>query len=221
MKTIFKKCTVALLGTVLSLLSIGGAQGQATIGVNPFAATTNAFSVGDIGGSNPGLGETFTVPANNPVLEAIDLYATTDFDADAGINASVYQWSPGTNTPVGSSVWSSTTPQIVPGSTFSTVYLETFSTGGVLLNPADDYIFEFTAFNSALVTGEPAIDSVLDATYPNGVMVAFNNSTYLPQTGANLDFTASFTEVPEPSTWALLLSGLGLVAFLRSRVRKA
>jgi hypothetical protein len=219
MKSIFKNCDVALLGILIGLLSISAAQGQDTIGVDPFGPSYDAFSVGEDQGPNPGLGETFTVPANYTVLDSTSIYVTTDFNADAGLDASVYQWSPASHTPVGSAIWSSTTPQIIPGSTFSITYLETFDTGGVKLNPADDYIFEFTEDNSALVTGEAAIDAVVDATYPNGVMVPFGNNIFLPQTGANLDFNATFSEAPEPSTWVLLLGGLGLVAFLRLRAR--
>ena len=221
MNSLSKKCSVALLGALLGLLSISAAQGQITIGVNPFASTSDALGVNEIGGSNPGLGETFTVPANNPVLNSFSLYATTDYNAAAGLNASLYQWSPTNSAPVGNAVWSSGTFQTVPGSNSSTPVLLTFATGGVPLNPADSYILEFNAYNSALITGTPALFYVPTATYANGLLVAFGSNTYYPTTGSNLDFTANFTPTPEPSTWTLLWGSLGLLAFWRRRTFRA
>jgi hypothetical protein len=221
MKSIFKNCSVALFGTLLGLLSITAAPGQSTIGVSPFAPTDHADGINYSGGSNPALDETFTVSDNDPVLNSVSLYTTTVTNAEAGLNASLYQWSQTTDTPVGSAVWSSTTPQTITASNDSIPVLVTFATDGVQLDPADDYILEFTAYNSALVTGTPAIFEVDQATYANGIFVAFGSNTYYPQTGSNLDFTASFTPTPEPSTWALLLGGLGLLAFWHQRMRRA
>ncbi len=216
MKSICKNCAVALFGTLLGQLSISAAQGQTTIGVSPFAPTSSAFSVGEAQGSNPGLGETFTVTDSNQVLNSITVYATTDFNADAGLDASVYEWSPITNTPVGSAVWSTTTPQTIPGSTFSIPVLVTFPTGGVQLNPADDYIFEFTAYNSALVTGEPAIFVVDQATYPSGFMVPFGGASYYPTPGANLDFYSQFRSNPRTLHMGVAAGRAGSAGFLAS-----
>jgi len=48
--------------------------------------------------------------------------------------------------------------------------------------------------------------------------VVYNNGGY--PTGLNVQLTGTYQAVPEPSTYALLLGGFGLLAFWRSRARR-
>jgi len=220
--------SINLFSGLFGLFWISGAHGDVTVGVDPFSASASEeipgfFTLyGSIGDIN-GLGETVTVPSGYPVLNSFSIYATSEYGGEAGLNAQVYEWSNATQSPVGSALFSSTAPTIYTPGTEDPLLLLTWDTGGIVFNPADPYLLEFTGDYSQGETDIAGIGSLFSG-YSGGVEVDMAGGSYYPQTSphiANLDFSADFSAVPEPGASALLIGALGVIAFWRPNTRSA
>ncbi len=194
-----------LLAALFGLFWIGVARGDVIAGVDPFSASASVevpgfFTLYGTVGDISGLGETVTVPSGNPVLNSFSIYATSEYGGEAGLNAQVFEWSTTTLSPVGSAIFSTGAPTIFTPGPEDPLLLLTFDTGGIVLNPADEYLLEFTGDYSEGETDIAGIGSLFSG-YSGGVEVDMAAGNYYPQTTphvANLDFSADFSAVPEP-----------------------
>ena len=146
--------------------------------------------------------------------------ATTNF------SAYVMEWNTGTTRPTGAALYSSaavTAPTSDP--TISTL---TFDTGGILLNASKTYmILSFANANAS--GGTDLVYAVSNSTYTGGQgyylgmvgMNAFSDLSTASWTawGSDERFSATFSAVPEPSTYAALtgIAALGFAVYRRRR----
>lgn len=102
-------------------------------------------------------------------------------------------------------------------------YMEITAFPGVTLNADSQYVLYFTT--SGIQTGVESTNEwgfTPDEAYAGGTFVYLNNGNDRSQLtgadwnttlGGDLAFTATLAPVPEPSTYGLLLAGLGLLGF--------
>jgi hypothetical protein len=208
-----------LIAALIGLLSISAARADVTVGVSDFNLTA-ASGAGQFGFYTSysediivGIGETVAVPAGTNTLNSFSIYASSFFSysGPSSLNAEVIQYSNVSGSPVGTALYSTSSPSAnIPGD--NSVTLLTFNTGGIQVNPADEYLLEFTQASGDV--SFPAENS----TYNDGEEVILLNGPspadgYYPQNGTNLYFQADFSSVPEPASLSLLsLTGLGLLA---------
>jgi hypothetical protein len=209
------------LGAALIGLAAGGTvRADITVGVEPFAVEPGDEIVSlasgfDDAGPTEELGETLAVPIGYSILDSFSVYASAFNGETAGLNAFVIQWSNTATATVGSALWSSSAPVIFSGSSNT---LETFDTGGVVVNPADEY---FLAFTGDYSEGEDDYGSLATTPYDSlpysgGQEVDLAGTTYFVEP-SNIVFEATFSAVPEPSTGALILGGLAGFALIHRR----
>jgi hypothetical protein len=209
---------IALLG----LTAAGKVHADITVGVEPFTNEPGdevvSFGSGfDDTGPPKYLGETLAVPTGYSILDSFSVYASAFNGETAGLNASLLEWSNTATATVGSALWSSSAPVVFSGFTNT---LETFDTGGVIVNPADEYYLAFTDDDSK---GEDDYGSLLTTPYDSipytgGQQVDLAGTTWFVEP-SNIVFQATFSAVPEPSPSALILASVAGFALIH-RQRK-
>ena len=178
-------------------------------------------------------GETFIAPS----LSSVALNRFTFFLEDesgsgdtVAFQADVYAWDPVNNVATGSALFSENLSLTSTGG----LQAIAVNTGAVLLSSGADYVAVFTTSDPISLAANassqvPFLWSAVDAPQPNdggGTAVYYNNdvvsqltdgSPWDGGTGTELSLAwqATFNEVPEPSTLALV--GLGAVAVLFRR----
>jgi hypothetical protein len=215
--------TFSSLGaTLIGLTAVAAVRADITVGVEPFAFESGdeIVSLGtgfDGAGPTNELGETIAVPAGYSILDSFSVYASAFNGKTAGLNAFVIQWSNTATATVGSALWSSSAPVVFSGTTNT---LETFNTGGVTLNPGDEYLLAFTGDHSEGENDDGSLLTTAFASLPytGGQEVDRAGTTYFPEP-SNIVFEATFSAVPEPAMGALVLGGLAGFAMIRRRGR--
>jgi hypothetical protein len=163
-------------------------------------------------------GQTFTAPLDN-VFQNFTFYL-----GPAGslvFRAYVYAWDVGATRATGPALFTSN-PIIGPIG-FGGFFPVTATLGGLVLNPGGAYVAFFSSSGQGTI-GEIALQDAWDSPaanqYAGGAFVYLNNgentgafttqqwSTDRQGPGSDVRFTMSFTPVPEPQTWALMLTGL-------------
>lgn len=216
----------------LMLLGSGLAQAGTLIDTKPDAKSA-IYSFGETDTTT--YGQTFTVPLTDTRLDSFTFFLRPDFGV-ARFRAYVYAWDEALGQTEGAALFASGGRHLdaQPDGGFQRV---TFLTKGVELEADKSYVAYFSA--AGLFDGkEDATDwrSVGGDTYAGGHFVFHNSKGKFPNPGvhwscgtgcswegpgSDLAFQMTFNmpPVPEPSTVALTLAGLGLVGAVARRRR--
>lgn len=213
------KCLIALL----CILTADVASAQVTI-----SATGTSTGGGTVLNNSTGAvahGQTFQTPdTTNVWLTSFNVVYGHYSGPTTSFNAYVMEWSTGTTRPTGATLYTSSLVT-VPTSDPTTTTL-TFNTGGILLDASKTYaIFSFADANSS--GGTDLVYGVSNSAYAGGQgyylgmagMRPFSDLSTTSWTawGSDETFSATFSAVPEPSTYAALagIAALGVAVYRR------
>lgn len=164
-------------------------------------------------------GQTFVTPdATNVWLNSFSMDLAHYTGAATSLNVYVIEWSTINTRPTGSALFTSNA--VTTTTTYPSSATYTFNTGGLALDPAKTYMM--LAFAPANASGgQDMVYLVPGTSYSGGQalyladtgMRPFSDITTMPWTARTTDlvFSATFSAVPEPSTYAAL-AGLGVLA---------
>ena len=223
-----RQIIVSALGALAVLAASFSAKGNLTISVpSSVAAQEPAGSFGAWSGQAGQIGETIIVPASASTLDSFS-FAVIGSSYPFNLQALVAKWDQGIARPTGSALFSSSA---VP-SPLGSLQTLTFDAGHVAVTPGENLILML----NAKLPGQPTdngndsdfLDARSDNPYSDGHAVySYMNSSDVVagnwqgfnsfDAPRDLVFSASFTSVPEPVTFAVLLPAM--TALLTSRKR--
>ena len=223
-----KPARLALLALALSLPTI--LASQATIGTGPAPGSPMgiaAWGTGDL--ATPSYGQTFRAPAGNTRLDVISFWL--EGGSSLTFRAYVYAWDTANRRASGSALFTSAIGAAPGGSGYQRLDV---TTGGVALAANTTYVAFLSTSGIAQPTGGIGWEISYDE-YGDGSLVWLNNpddasrwtsaewSTGWDGSGGDLRFEMAFNQsavIPEPSTYALMATGLvGLAGIARRRRR--
>jgi hypothetical protein len=177
-------------------------------------------------------GQTFVTPAGFPSLESFNVWLQADPDSSLGsdnvdFTGEIYEWDTVNLRITGQALYVSPLQEVIHSPTPPPFAEYSFQTGGLALDPAKTYIFFLNArsyfdddngaarvgggFNYDAYAGGSEYNS--ESTYANLSVTPWESTGI----GSDMAFIATFTAVPEPSTFGLL--GVAVLAFIAFRRR--
>jgi hypothetical protein len=215
-----KNCFGGLFAAMLSLLSISAAHAQVLTSYNG-GAQLELYGFSQYSGTNIPA-QTFTISSADQLSQIgvdLEIYGTPGETTSLTFNLLSTSDGVPTSTVLGTSTLTGLSVSSSPELVFAD-----FSSQDINLT-AGQYAFSLSLPNSSSNdVGAGAIGDIPAAgTYPGGQAYNGSSSGWVPMGGGNYEIGFEVTGTaltPEPSTWALLLGGLGLLAFLHLRTRR-
>ena len=206
-----------LLGLLLSFALAPAAYAETISTLDQWDGTIDS-SVSPFGTPDTATyGQTITTGSVAQVLQSFSFNLTP---LDAAFTVEVGTW---TGTGVGEILYRSEPVTFTAENEFTAVT----GTPGLTLNANSEYVLYFTT--SGIQENEISTNAwgfTADAAYSGGTFVYLNNGNDRSQLtnaawntalGGDLAFTATLAPVPEPSTYGLMLAGLGLMGVFARR----
>ena len=210
------RCLLIAAASVLVLTS-SPAQAGTVSNLTDWDGTSSEFDWGAVGDETPTYGESFQATTTNAVLNSVTFEIRNDGTVPINFVAQVGAWD---GQEVTGPILFDSDPAVVPtGSGFQAI---TVSTGNLGLTAGTEYVVYYTTIGQTSGADTDADWGLLDTTPISNSLAQYNNASTadgLSQPWDGSDFTSGSGQfafsmqfaAPEPSTWAMMIGGIGLL----------